>query len=173
LDLSQASPPEAFLMRHVRLTRTFVQNVMYQRLPGSDPNNWQALPAGGTHERPLDQQVAEWVERTGAILVHPGQLGIHTQWHDKDLTLKCITLGLTVLYVMQEVPNDQPGPTEVATPFDEPDAGAQPIGAGGADTGTGANPGASSSYGAIPEPLGGVAATYRHGRPTNPESGTD
>lgn len=159
----------------VRLTKTFVQNVFYQRLPGSDPNNWQALPAGGTHERPLDQQVAEWVERTGAVLVHPGQLGIHTQWHDKDLTLKCVTLGLTVLYVPQEAANVQPEPAGGLIPFDEPDVGARPVDptvlvATAALTVPGGS--GSNAPKPAPEPIG-VAAAYASGAHNPRESGTD
>lgn len=149
-----------------RLTKTFVQNTFYERPPGSAPTEWRALAPGATYELPLDQQITEWVQRTGAIIIHPGQLGIHTQWHGDAFTLKCITLGITVLYVMQEasdVQYEQAG--EAPVPFDdEADPGANPVGPG--------DPGIQwQSGGAVP--TGGGSASepgagkrdYAHGPP--------
>ena len=73
-------------------------------MPGVAPTDWTEIPRSETHEVPLDTQTREWVESTGHRLVDPGQLGIHTTWHDGEMTLKCITLGLVVLY--EEIDED-------------------------------------------------------------------
>lgn len=87
-------------------TKTFIENRWYIRL---GPHQFQELSREETGEGlSLDAQISDWVDATGNILVHPGQLGMHTAWHgDKEdpLKLKCITLGLTVLY--QEPLNEQ------------------------------------------------------------------
>ena len=82
-----------------RRTKTFVENAYWQRTPGGGPGSWRMLPRSDSGEVPLDQQIREWVEQTGAIIIHPGQLGMHTQWLDPALALRCVSLGLTVLYV--------------------------------------------------------------------------
>jgi len=56
---------------------------------------WEELPA---HEPSVDDQVTKFVEQNGVIIVHPGQIAIHTDWHDDEFTLKQVTYGLTILY---------------------------------------------------------------------------
>lgn len=85
-----------------RLTKTFVENRWFRRV---SPANFVEIPKHETNEGPsIDQQVREWVDETGHVIIHPGQIGMHQTWHgDKEdpYQLKCITCGLTVLY--QEV----------------------------------------------------------------------
>ena len=80
-----------------RLTKTFTENRLYRRtVAGQFIETAAAEPTV-----PLDEQVREWVTTTGNIIIHPGQLGMHTVWHGskKDpYQVKCVTLGLTVLY---------------------------------------------------------------------------
>lgn len=87
-------------------TKTFIENRWYVRISASQ---FQEIPKEETGEGPsLDTQVNSWVEKTGNIITHPGQLGMHTAWHgDKEdpFKMKCITLGLTVLY--QEPENER------------------------------------------------------------------
>lgn len=82
-----------------RLTKTFVENRWYQSVT---PGVFREISPVETQEGvPLDTQIKRWVEDTGNIIIHPGQLGMHTSWHG-DATnpyqLKCLTFGLTVLY---------------------------------------------------------------------------
>lgn len=81
-------------------TQTFVENRWYRRLT---PGKFEELTREESKEgQPIDQQVSDWVDQTGNVVVHPGQLGIHTQWYGNTgdpQQLKCVTFGLTVLYV--------------------------------------------------------------------------
>jgi len=98
-----------FHQPHQRLlTKTFVENRYWQRPPGASPGAWQELSRDATGETPIDEQVRRWVAETGNIITHPGQLGMHTQWHDQAMTLKSITLGLTVLFATPESVYGQP-----------------------------------------------------------------
>jgi len=84
----------------IRLTKTFAENRFFAR---ESPGVFTEIPREQTQEGPpLDAQIKEWVESTGNIIIHPGQLGMHTAWHgttEDPYQLKCVTLGLTVLYV--------------------------------------------------------------------------
>lgn len=105
-----------------RRTKTFVENAYWQRTPGGGPGSWRMLPRSDSGEVPLDQQIREWVEQTGAIIIHPGQLGMHTQWLDPALTLRCVSLGLTVLYVERaDYEQSKPQTTPGALPAADPD----------------------------------------------------
>ena len=79
-----------------RFTKTFIQQMWYRRQVG-EANTWERVY--GEDEIPLDQQIKAWVESSGAVIVHPGQLGMHQQWHNADMSVKSLTLGLTLLYV--------------------------------------------------------------------------
>ena len=98
-----------------RLTKTFVENRWYRRL---SPGQFEEIPKAETNEGPaIDEQVQTWVDQTGHIIIHPGQIGMHTTWHgnnDDPYQLRCVTLGLTVLY--QEVSNagGNPAPAPAA-----------------------------------------------------------
>jgi hypothetical protein len=94
----------------LRFTKTFVENRYYVKAPGAQPGQWQELPRAQTQEVPIDDQIANWVKESGHLLVHPGQLGIHTSWHDTHMSFKCITLGLTVLYELAESGNGEQEP---------------------------------------------------------------
>ncbi len=99
----------------LRFAKTFIENRFYVKPPGAQPGQWQELPRSQTQERPIDEQIAAWVKQTGHLLVHPGQIGIHTSWHDTHMSFKCVTLGLTVLYELAEY---QDGEQEPATAGD-------------------------------------------------------
>lgn len=82
-----------------RYTKTFVENLWYLRL---SPKVYREIPKSETQEGlSIDEQVQAWVNETGHVIIHPGQIGMHTSWHG-DATdpykIKCITVGLTVLY---------------------------------------------------------------------------
>jgi hypothetical protein len=82
-------------------TKTFIENRWYAR---TGPQQFEEL-SESRDAQSIDAQVKEWVERTGSVIVHPGQLGMHTTWRgDKDdpFKLKCLTFGLTVLYQEKE-----------------------------------------------------------------------
>lgn len=83
-----------------RFTKTFVENRWYRG--GSSPGVFEEIPAAETQEGvPLDTQIKNWVAATGNVIIHPGQLGMHTSWHGdaaNPYQLKCLTFGLTVLY---------------------------------------------------------------------------
>lgn len=112
-----------------RLTKTFIENRWYRKVSAGQ---FVELPQAETNEGPpIDRQIRDWVDATGHIIIHPGQLGMHTSWHG-DTTdhyhLKCLTFGLTVLY--QEASHG--GRTE---PIQHPDpagidSGAAPISPG-------------------------------------------
>ncbi len=86
-------------------TKTFVENSWYRLVPGGNPGDWQKLPPQRVSEEPIDKQVADWVNRTGHAIIHPGQLGMHKEWFEEQ-TLMCVTLGLTVLYEPNGAPDD-------------------------------------------------------------------
>lgn len=76
--------------------KTFVENRWYKRITATHYVADETTPTV-----PLDQQINEWVEREQVVVVHPGQLGMHTAWHgtpEDPYQLKCVTLGLSVLY---------------------------------------------------------------------------
>lgn len=80
----------------MRYTKTFTEVQYYRReAVVHDSVTWQRLKS---EHLPLDQQIRNWVDQTGALIQHPGQLGIHIQWLDDSQTMRSVTLGLTVLY---------------------------------------------------------------------------
>ena len=85
-------------------TKTFIENRWYRFVSAG---KFEEIPKSETGEgESIDTQVREWVEQTGNIIVHPGQLGMHTAWHGNDenpFAIKCLTFGLSVLY--QESPD--------------------------------------------------------------------
>ncbi len=123
-------------------TKTFIENRWYRRL---SPGQFAEIPEAETGEgAALDAQISEWVERTGNIIIHPGQLGMHTSWHgdnEDPFQVKCITLGLTLLY---EEASDAGEPATAIEPEPEtyPDASAPGFsgepGGSSSDTCTGA-----------------------------------
>lgn len=100
-----------------RLTKTFVQNVWYRRI---SPGVFREVPAAESQEGPsLDSQIKDWVDQTGNIIIHPGQLGMHTSWHgdaNDPYQIKCLTLGLTILY-QEPAHVGKPEPIQHADPF--------------------------------------------------------
>lgn len=82
-----------------RLTKTFVENRWYRKV---SPGRFDEIPVSETNEGPpIDTQIRQWVDATGNIIIHPGQLGMHTSWHGDQTDpyqIKCLTFGLTVLY---------------------------------------------------------------------------
>lgn len=99
-----------------RFTKTFVENRWYRKI---SPGQFAQVPADGSQDSvPIDTQIRLWVERTGNVIIHPGQIGMHAVWHgDKQdaFQIKCLTFGLTVLY--QEASNGGREPTQHADPF--------------------------------------------------------
>jgi len=88
-------------------TKTFTQNRWFER---QEDGSFAERIEEGPNSEELDAQIDKWVEQTGNVIVHPGQLGMHTQWHgsvEDRLQLKCLTFGLVVLY--QEGPADDNG----------------------------------------------------------------
>lgn len=75
-------------------TKTFVETRWYRRPPDAASTEWVEIP---TEAVTLDTQIRNWVDQTGTEIAHPGQLGMHHEWHE-NMTLKAIILGLTVLY---------------------------------------------------------------------------
>ena len=113
-----------------RLTKTFIENRYYVR---QSPKQFVEVPKDETGEGPsLDQQVKDWVAETGNIIIHPGQLGMHTSWHgDKEdpFQMKCLTFGQTILYEepdSEQRPVGQPDPRGI-------DIGANPAPVGSSD----------------------------------------
>lgn len=82
-----------------QLTKTFVENRWFRKV---SPSVFTEIPKSETQEGPaIDVQVRDWVLATGALIVHPGQVGMHISWSgsvEDPYQLKCITIGLTVLY---------------------------------------------------------------------------
>lgn len=129
-----------------RLTKTFVENQWYRRVSAGQ---FSLIPRAETQEGPpLDDQIKSWVDETGNIIIHPGQLGMHTAWHgdeDDAYQVKCVSLGLTVLYQeashgrrQQHTGQGQGLPIQLADPAGpEPGANAIHAGPDSADTGGG------------------------------------
>lgn len=101
----------------LRLTKTFVENRWFRRI---SPGQYQEIPKGETKEGPaLDAQIEAWVRETGNIIIHPGQLGMHTSWYgegDDPHQLRCVSLGLTVLYQEAKDAGARTGPIAHADP---------------------------------------------------------
>lgn len=123
-----------------RLTKTFSENRYYRRTAA---NSFVELPKSETGEGPtLDEQVKTWVNTTGNIIIHPGQLGMHTSWHgdrEDPYQVKCLTFGQVVLY--QEPDSERraiqhPDPSGI-------DLGANPTPVGPEDSGAWGVPGSS------------------------------
>jgi len=82
----------------VILTKTFIENRWYVR---DSVGAFQEFSKPGEAAQGIDAQVQDWVDETGKLITHPGQLGMHTAWHGTEAdpyAVKCVTLGLTVLY---------------------------------------------------------------------------
>lgn len=80
------------------LTKTFIENRWYVR---DAAGAFCEFSKPGEVTMPIDAQVRDWVEETGSLITHPGQLGMHSAWQGNaadPYAVKCITLGLTVLY---------------------------------------------------------------------------
>lgn len=75
--------------------KAFFESKWYARQP--DGSLSLLVEREGT---PLSTQVNQWVEETGAVLVHPGQPGMETTWYTdgQEQQSCCVTVGLTVLY---------------------------------------------------------------------------
>jgi len=87
----------------LQFTKTFTENRWYQRV--SPTKFIPVAVASGNDDLPIDKQVRDWVLATENVITDPGQLGMHTEWHpidDNAYALKCIVLGLTVLYQENE-----------------------------------------------------------------------
>lgn len=122
----------------LRYTKTFIERTWWRRVDDENELVWQRIPYTKTKEVPLDEQITAFVEETGAIIIHPGQLGIHTQWHDEEMKLKQVSIGTTILYIdgrrhAQRVrhgqetaadPGGADGTAGLADPTGEGDAGA-------------------------------------------------
>ncbi len=122
----------------LRYTKTFIERTWWRRVDDENELVWQRIPYTKTKEVPLDEQITAFVEETGAIVIHPGQLGIHTQWHDQEMRLKQVSIGTTILYIdgrrhAQRVRHGQEtaagcsgadGTADLADPTGEGDAGA-------------------------------------------------
>ena len=87
----------------LRLTKTFIENRWYAR---DAAGTFREFSKPGEVTMTLDAQVRDWVEETGKLITSPGQLGMHSEWHgtaEDPYAVKCITLGLTVLYEEPEL----------------------------------------------------------------------
>ena len=84
----------------------FVERTWAKKTPGDAPHKWEFLPRFSTGEVPIDQQVNEWLEETGAKIVNVSPPGVYHYWLDTEYTHKCVTLSLTVVYEEAEV-NEQ------------------------------------------------------------------
>ncbi len=84
----------------MRLTKTFLEVRRYKRVAVT-PGSWELLPPSNPADvhPPIDAQVNAWVRETGNLIVHPGQLSMFAYWEDREMSVKCVNIGLTVLYV--------------------------------------------------------------------------
>jgi hypothetical protein len=79
-------------------TKTFIEHRWMRRDASASITKWYPVPSeDDEHGKPLDQQVREWVDASGANICDPGTPGIHKQWY-KEGTLLCISVALSVLY---------------------------------------------------------------------------
>ncbi len=155
-------------MKMRRLTKTFAENRWFRR---ASPGLFTEIAKEETKEGlAIDEQVRQWVGETGHIIIHPGQLGMHTAWHgdaEDPFQLKCITFGLTVLYVESENVKGNAATTATAAaqrPAPIPHADPGHVDPGSAPTDAGTVP--AGSWG-----NGGVAADGR--RSTEAEGGEE
>lgn len=81
----------------VYYTKTFVEHRWYRRRAGGGPQDWDPMMVTDDHGKPIDAQVREWVNASGAVICNPGTVGFNKQWYDNG-TLLCVTVGLTLLY---------------------------------------------------------------------------
>jgi hypothetical protein len=124
----------------LRYTKTFIERTWWRRIEGATKWAWQRVPQAP--ELPLDDQIKAFVEETGAVIIHPGQLGIHTQWHDENMTFKQVTIGTTVLYI--EAGGSKDGQRVGQGQEAAAGAGGATRGVPGADPSGGGEPGANA-----------------------------
>ena len=80
------------------LTKTFIENRWYARDAAGE---FREFSKPDEVAMTIDAQVRDWVVETGRVITNPGQLGMHSAWQGSaadPYAVKCITLGLTVLY---------------------------------------------------------------------------
>lgn len=82
-------------MQQFRYNKTFTTTTYWIR---DADGNWTIDP-NRPGDAGLDEQTRDWVQRTGNIIIHPGQLGMHKQWMTREMTSMAVTLGVVVLYV--------------------------------------------------------------------------
>ena len=76
-------------------TKTFVESRYEKREKGAAPDAWQHV----SHTEPIDTQVRDWVDATGNNIISVSAPGFEHMWANKEMTLKCILVGSTVIYV--------------------------------------------------------------------------
>ena len=75
--------------------RTFIESRYEKREKGAAPDDWVHV----SHTESVDSQANAWVEATGNNIISVSPPGIEHVWADKEMTLKCILVGMTVCYV--------------------------------------------------------------------------
>lgn len=82
----------------MRYTKSFIENRWYAR---DKDGAFREFSQPGEATMTIDAQVRDWVEETGNLITNPGQLGMHSAWQGSvadPYAVKCITIGLSVLY---------------------------------------------------------------------------
>ncbi len=144
------------MTEQMRYTKTFTETTCYRRdAVVQDSVVWQRL---ASNDVPIDQQIRNWVDQTGSIIQHPGQLGVHMQWLDVAQTTRMVTIGLTVLYTEgASHAGDRPGEEDAASKPGGSGEGANRPAAGSTRTRTARIP-ASARIPVTPELLGQLNA---------------
>jgi hypothetical protein len=101
--------------------KTFQEFRYARRMPGAAPDQWTWLGVNDPLVSkmitpPLDTQINEWMQSTGAQIVPPvASPSIYTCWVDAAMTLRCIQTALTVLY-RPGPEDDRPSTIPIAAP---------------------------------------------------------
>lgn len=88
------------------MIKTFAERTWAEKPEGGAPHEWNFIPRDVTGEVPIDEQVNQWSEETGAKIVQVSPPGVHHYWLNPELTSKCITIGVTVTYLKGQDEDD-------------------------------------------------------------------
>lgn len=75
-------------------TKTFVEERVYERPPGSAPDDWRLVKV----TEPLDDTINEWLIANRLTIVSTSPPGINSRWLDKDMTSRAVLIALTIIY---------------------------------------------------------------------------
>lgn len=95
-------------------THTVIEHQYFRVTVKDGVPDFEYIPQPSERGLPLAEQIRAWVDATGHIIRHPGQIGLHKeQFHNG--TILCVTLAQSILYEPSP-PHDQPASAQHSNP---------------------------------------------------------